>query len=164
MAVVQLNLSRRALLGAAFAAPVLAVVGDAVAQGVGQGPVLSRHPGLDPGSTFSLLPSPTVEQERWMPDQVRHDVDAWDRSKARFGQADAELTALAGGPDDNLYNRAATRHDRALVRLLRTPAPDAAALADKIDLLIAHQAWEFRAADTCLAALAADARCLAEEK
>jgi hypothetical protein len=92
------------------------------------------------------------------PAQPSRAVTLWDRAKAQFGQADADLTALAGGPDDNLYNRAATRHDRALVRLLRTPAPDAAALADKIDLLIAHQAWEFRAADACLAALSADAR------
>jgi glycyl-tRNA synthetase beta chain len=30
-----------------------------------------RHPGLDPGSTFS---SDADEKERWMPDQVRHDA------------------------------------------------------------------------------------------
>ncbi len=105
-----------------------------------------------------------------MPDQVRHDeevpdpsrmVTLWDRANARFQAADTALAALAGTADEDLYDRAGTRHDRALVRLLRTPAPHAAALADKIDLLIAHQAWEFRAADACLAALSADARRLA---
>jgi hypothetical protein len=153
MAVAQLNLSRRALLGAAFAAPVLSAV---VGRG-GEGTILSRHPGLDPGSTF-FSPPP---QERWMPDPVRHDEEAWDRAKARFEKADAALAELAHTPDEDLYDRAGTRHDAALVRLLRTPAPNAAALADKIDLLIAHQAWEFRAAQACLAALGADARRLA---
>jgi hypothetical protein len=157
MAVAQLNLSRRALLGAAFAAPVLGAVAHAVPSGAGQGHVHSRHAGLDPGSTF-FSPPP---QERWTPDQVRGDETKWNRAKARFHKADAALAALAGNPDEDRYDRAGTRHDRALVRLLRTPAPHAAALADKIDLLIAHQAWEFRAADACLAALSADARSLA---
>ncbi len=106
-----------------------------------------------------------------MPDQVRHDeevpdpsrtVTSWDRAKARFDAADAALVGLAGTPDEDLYDRAGTRHDRALVRLLRTPAPHAAALADKIDLHIAPPAWEYRAADACLAALSEDARRLAE--
>jgi hypothetical protein len=84
-------------------------------------------------------------------------VTLWNRALARFQKADAALAVLAHAPDEDLYDRAGTRHDRALVRLLRTPAPDAAALADKIDLLIAHQAWEFRAGEACLAALSADA-------
>ena len=84
--------------------------------------------------------------------------------KTRFQKADTALAALAGTPDEDLYDRAGTRHDRALVRLLRTPAPHAAALADKIDLLIAHRAWEFRAADACLAALSSDARRLARAR
>jgi hypothetical protein len=165
MAVAQLNLSRRALLGAAFAAPVLSAVegpvlsavGDAVLRGEGQGHIHSRHAGLDPASTF-FSPPP---QGRWTPDQVRGDETKWNRAKARFHKADAALAALAGTADEDLYDRAGTRHDAALVRLLRTPAPHAVALADKIDLIIAHQAGEFRAADACLAALAADARSLA---
>jgi hypothetical protein len=88
-----------------------------------------------------------------MPDQVRHDEKAWNRAKARFQEADTALAALAGTPDEDRYDRAGTRHDRALVRLLRTPAPH--------DLLIAHQAWEFRAAGACLTTLSADARRLA---
>jgi hypothetical protein len=144
MAVVQLNLSRRALLGAAFAAPVLSVV---------EGPVLTVLPAAPAAHEGEGATPPAAHPSTT--------VTLWDRALARFQKADAALAALAHIPDEDLYDRAGTRHDRALVRLLRTPAPHAAALADKIDLLIAHQAWEFRAADTCLAALAADARALA---
>jgi hypothetical protein len=77
---------------------------------------------------------------------------------ARFRAAEAALSALAHSEDEALYDRAGERHDAALQRLLRTPAPNAAALADKLDLLIAHQAWELGAADSCLASLSADAR------
>lgn len=144
MAVAQLNLSRRALLGAAFAAPVLGAI---------QGPALSTLPAAPAGQGGEGAAPPAADPSRT--------VTLWDRAKARFQQADAALVALAGTPDEDLYDRAGTRHDRALVRLLRTPAPHAAALADKLDLLIAHQAWELRAADSCLAALSADARRLA---
>ncbi|HEX8580285.1 MAG TPA: hypothetical protein VF655_11930 [Allosphingosinicella sp.] len=144
MAVVHLNLSRRALLGAAFAAPVLSLV---------EKPVLAALPPASPTAAGQGAAPPAAKLSRA--------VTLWDRAFARFQKADGELTALSGGPDDNVYDRAGTRHDRALVRLLRTPAPHAAALADKIDLLIAHQAWELRAGETCLAALSADARLLA---
>jgi hypothetical protein len=79
-------------------------------------------------------------------------------AQRRFQAAEIALAALAGTPDEARYNRAGTRHDRALVRLLTTPAPHAAALADKLDLLIVHLAWELRAGDACLAAIRVDAR------
>jgi hypothetical protein len=88
----------------------------------------------------------------------RNDDKVWNRAKARFQKAEAALAALAHTSDEARYDRAGARHDAALQRLLRTPAPHAAALPDKIDLLIAHQAWEFTAGDLCLAAIAADAR------
>ncbi len=144
MAVAQLNLSRRALLGAAFAAPVLGAV---------EGAVLSALPAAPAGGEGQGAPPQAADPSRT--------VTLWNRAKARFQAADTALAALAHTPDEDLYDRAGTRHDRALVRLLRTPAPHTAALADKIDLLIAHQAWEFRAADACLAALSGDARRLA---
>jgi hypothetical protein len=46
----------------------------------------------------------------------------------------------------------------ALRRLLAVPAPDILALALKIELAVADQAWELTGADTFLPALAADAR------
>ncbi|MGA9580898.1 MAG: hypothetical protein WBR13_02880 [Allosphingosinicella sp.] len=46
----------------------------------------------------------------------------------------------------------------ALRRLLRLPAPDLAALALKLELAVADQAWELTGAEDCLADIAADAR------
>jgi hypothetical protein len=48
-----------------------------------------------------------------------------------------------------------------LRRLLRTPAPDIAAPALKLDLAVADLAWELTSCETCLEALAAEARRLA---
>ena len=39
----------------------------------------------------------------------------------------------------------------------RTPAPDLAALAFKLDLLIAEQAWEITGGELCLGAIRRDA-------
>ena len=144
MAVAQLNLSRRALLGAVFAAPVLSTVG---------GPVLSTLPLAPAGHEGEGATPPPAGPSRT--------VTLWDRALTHFQKADAALAALAHTADEDRYDRAGARHDRALDRLLRTPAPHAAALADKIDLLIAHQAWEFRAGEACLAALQWDAKRLA---
>jgi hypothetical protein len=119
-----LNLSRRALLGVALVAPVL-----------------NRHPGLDPGSTS--FPPSAPAQGRWMPDQVRHDAEeaernkaCWSRALARFRRAEAAFAAATSVPDEALYDRLGERCDRALTRLLHTPAPDVAALALKLDLTL----------------------------
>lgn len=145
MADAQLKLSRRALLGAACAAPLL------------------RHSGLDPESTSSFIPA--WEKKRWMSDQVRHDdkrtVTNWDRALARFRRAEAGLTAAQGNDDDHLYDRLLGRHNKALSRLLRIPAPHPPALAEKLDLLVEHEVWELTFAKPCLAALRRDARALA---
>jgi hypothetical protein len=100
-----------------------------------------------------------------MPDQVRHDrsgtVTNWDRALARFHRAEAALASLAGIDDDDLYDRVLGRFNKALSRLLRTPAPRATALADKLDLLVTHQAWELNFAEPALAAIRRDARRMA---
>jgi hypothetical protein len=84
-----------------------------------------------------------------------------DRALARLQRAETLLAAAGRTEDDDLYDRIGARHDRALRRLLTTPAPHAVALADKIDLLVRHQAWEFTFADAALASLQHDARRLA---
>jgi hypothetical protein len=103
-----------------------------------------------------------------MPDQVRHDdggepraATIWERAVAHLQRAETLLAAAGRTEDDDLYDRLGARLDCALVRLLLTPAPHLAALADKLDLLIAHQAWEFTAGEACLGALSADAHRLA---
>jgi len=58
------------------------------------GPAADRHPGLDPGSTFS---SPEKDKERWMPDQVRHDEQ--DRNKTLSYSPEPEEAALIAALD-----------------------------------------------------------------
>ena len=167
MAVADLNVSRRALLGAAFVLPAAA------------GPVLHRHPGpfgfaqdrLDPGSIFSV--SPAKAEGRWMPDQVRHDeggdggsaqarrLARWEQALPRFGEAEAALAAVAHTEDDAVYDRVLGRFNAALKGLLRAPAADAGAVAVKLDLAVRHLAWELTGGEACMAALLRDARRLA---
>ena len=151
MAAGQHKLSRRALLGAVCAVPVF-----------------SRHPGLDPGSTFSS-PAP---QGRRIPDQVRDDgggaqssaVTIWDRAFARLQKAQAALDAAAHTPDEDLYDRLGARHTRALTRLLRTPAPDLPALAAKLDLALDQRSGEFFGDEADMKAIKSDARRLASQE
>jgi hypothetical protein len=48
-----------------------------------------------------------------------------------------------------------------LRRLFQVPAPDLAALSLKLDLALADQAWELEGCESCLEAMADDARRLA---
>ena len=143
MADAQLKLSRRALLGAACASPLLISAHPERALSPSKRGV-EGHPGLDPGSTFS---GTGEGQGRWMPDQVRHDegraVTIWDRALSRLAVAEAALAAAAYTKDENLYDSLGARHDIALRRLLRTPAPDAAALALKLDLALDERTLEY---------------------
>ena len=158
MAVAELIVSRREVLAAGCAAcltrhPEL----DS-----GSTSFSARHPGPDPGSTF---PSPGP-QDRGIPDQVRNDergdaqsfaVTKWDRALVRYRRAEAALAAGVGA-DDDLFGRLLGRLNKALGRLLRTPAPHLPALAAKLDLLVSHQVWELNFAQSCLAALRRDVR------
>jgi hypothetical protein len=86
------------------------------------------HAGPDPASSFS----PGSVRERWTPDQVRGDGEAfvvanWDRAVARFRRAEAAVSAAAHTEDEALYDRLGIRQGRALQRLLLTPAPNGAA-------------------------------------
>jgi hypothetical protein len=143
----QHKLSRRALLGAVCVSPLV------------------RHPGLDPGSTFSP-PSP---QGRWIPDQVRDDegggeasaITPWGRALASFQDAQAVLDAARSEPDEDAYDRLLDSHSDALCALLALPAPDLAALAAKLDVIVLHLAWELTGAEDCLERLRRDAHRLA---
>jgi hypothetical protein len=86
---------------------------------------------------------------------------AWDRALARFRAAEAALEQVAHTEDDDLYDRHLLRFNAALKKLLRTPAPGAAQLATKLDLLVRHEMWELTGAETCLSAMREDARRLA---
>jgi hypothetical protein len=108
----------------------------------------------------------------WIPDQVRDDEEGqvrddgggegrsgcWAKAVARYRRAEAGLEAVAHGEDDEVYGRALGRHGAALTRLLRTPAPDLAAVAGKLDLIVRHKAFELDFGEACLAALQRDIR------
>lgn len=142
MAVAELSVSRREVLGAACAVPLS----------------LARHPGLDPGSIFA---SPAARKGREIPDQVRNDGE-WGRAFARLRAADAALAEVQGA-DDAVFDPVLGRFNRALARLLRAPAPDAGALVAKLELLLVHEVWELDFAEACFVAMRRDALRLAGE-
>lgn len=81
----------------------------------------------------------------------------WRSALRRLSEAEALMSQAGETQDEGLYDRLGARRDAALKALLRTPAPDLAALAFKLDLLIAEQAWEITGGELCLAALRRDA-------
>ena len=93
------------------------------------------------------------EAERALP-PARRDYPACEDLEERFGDFDS------GACPERLRCRQ-SKGLNLLRRLLRTPAPDLAALALKLELAVADQAWELAGAETCLPTLAADARRLA---
>jgi hypothetical protein len=80
---------------------------------------------------------------------------------ALFKKADAALAAAVHTEDEDLYDRLGVRHERALQRLLRTPAPHLAALAAKLDLALDERTVEFFGDAAAMKALKQDARRLA---
>jgi hypothetical protein len=81
----------------------------------------------------------------------------WRSALRRLSEAEALMIQAGDTQDERLCDRLGARHDAALKALLRTPAPHLGALAFKLDLLIAEQAWESTGGEFCLAAIRRDA-------
>lgn len=128
------RVSRRALLGAACALPLV------------------RHPGLDPGSPFLAQ----ALQDRGIPGRARND-EKWRSALARFRNAEAALATVQGA-DDIVFDRVLGRFNHALRRLIRAPAPNPAAFSAKLALAIDQEIWELTGGEACLAALKRDAQ------
>src|SRR3954470_2841340 len=92
---------------------------------------------------------------------LRRDDLGWDKALARFRAADSALAAAAHTEDEDLYDRLGIRHERALQRLLRTPAPTVAALALKLDLALDERAGECIGDSVAMKELKRDANRLA---
>jgi len=158
----QHKLSRRALLGAVCASPLI-----------------PRHPGLDDWAELSpgeFIRGPnhgsmnTVGDE---PDAAvfmdsgfrRNDGEGqggeWIRALARLCQAQSILDAARSEPDQDAYDALLDSHSAALAALLRSPAPDLPALAAKLDVIVPQQAWELTGSEDCLEILRRDAHRLA---
>jgi len=140
MAAADLNPSRRQVLGAAFAVPVLAATPAAF-------PRKRESSGRSDQAGKGLDPRFRGEAER-----------RWDRALARFRRAEAAVLALEGGPDEDAFGRAQDRFNLLLRRLLACPAPDVAALAVKLEAAVAAELADLTYAPPALAALAEDAR------
>jgi hypothetical protein len=92
-----------------------------------------------------------------MPDQVRHD-EQWQKAVARYARAEAAVEAAGRREDDDVFDRALGRFNAALARLLRTAAPDLAAVARKLDLILRHSVFELTFGEACFEALGRDVR------
>ena len=79
---------------------------------------------------------------------------------ACLAAAEAALAAAAGAADE-VYDPLGSKHEAALQRLLRTPAPDAAALAHKLALALDERSGEFFGDEAAMKAIKRDARRIA---
>jgi hypothetical protein len=130
------NLSRRAVLGAGVGA-CAAVAGPTTARG-----------------------ADTASRTRWT-----RTLAAYRRAEARVAAFQAEEALLpperrewpAVKPLEDRFGDLDSLRLAALRRLFRVPAPDLAALALKLELAVADQAWELEGCEECLAAMAEDA-------
>ena len=143
----QHKLSRRALLGAVCAAPLI-----------------PRHPGLDPGSMNTVGGEP--DAAAFMDSGLRRNdgvgrTDEWHQALARFHQAQTILDSARSEPDEDAYDALLDSHSDALTALLALPAPDLPALAAKLDVIVPQQAWELTGSEDCLEILRRDANRLA---
>ena len=147
MAVADLNLSRRAVLGAALAAPVLSGV---------EGPLSPSFPRKRESSPVSVPDHHASVQANWREALAAYraaaaELQAYERRTAGAPwEAQAAIEAAHGDLSDALYE--------ALRRLLKAAAPNLAALALKLDLVVEHEVGTLTGGEQCLAALRRDAR------
>ncbi|HYJ83687.1 MAG TPA: hypothetical protein VEW26_12710 [Allosphingosinicella sp.] len=87
--------------------------------------------------------------------------DDWGRALARFHKAETVLGAAVHQPDQDVYDALLDGHGDALRVLLALPTPDLAGLAAKLEIIVAHQAWELSGAHDCLERVRQDANRLA---
>lgn len=83
---------------------------------------------------------------------------SWERALASYARAVAGLERVAHVEDDDLYDLALGRHNRALARLLGAAAPDLGAVAEKLELILRHSVFELSFGEAALAALRRDVR------
>lgn len=160
MAAARNNLSRRAVLGAAFVAPVMLAAAEA------------RPPHAAGKRRWDLALAAVRRAEAKAETFRVHHAHPADRAyhaiRAHWpagydfsadAEAQAALTAAlaAHEPYEERLGDLVYAHSAAIKRLLLTPAPDWKALAIKIALAVDHEVVELEGGDRCMAALKADA-------
>ena len=151
------NPTRRALLGAAFGAPVLLAGGGAARPG--------RRRRWDRALAGLRLAEAAVAAYRARDYLPAHEIHAAIRGRwpipydfAADPKAWAAVSASLAGfqPFEDRLNALGSARDAALKRLLRAPAPDLPALALKIELAVDEEVATLAGGEPCLAALKAD--------
>ena len=157
MAAARHNPTRRALLGAAFVAPViLGRAGSAAGANRGRWEralAAWQHSGAAVADyrTREYLPAHEAQAAircRW---PIPYDFAADPEARAAAGAA---LAAFQ--PFEDRLNALEDLRYGALKRLLRTPAPDLPALALKIELVVDQEVATLAGGERCLAVLKAD--------
>ncbi|MBV9929557.1 MAG: hypothetical protein JO013_01270 [Alphaproteobacteria bacterium] len=96
---------------------------------------------------------------------MRGETERWTRTLAAYRRAEARVAAFKAEEAllptarreypacedlEERFGALDSRRVAVLKRLLRSPAPDLAALALKLELAVANLAWELAGAETCL--------------
>jgi hypothetical protein len=156
------NLTRRAVLGAAFAAPAVLVSAAA------PDPAMTRRWNRALAALRRAKAAEKAFRDGPMAaaDRVWHAVRArWPRDYDFEADPDARAAVHAAfaacAPWEERLNDFEAAHFAAIKRLLRTPAPDLPALARKIELAVDYEIAELTGGAQCMAALKADAWTLA---
>jgi len=147
MAVREHRVSRRVLLGAACAFPLVQAAPRPVEAARRAAPAALNG--------LQTRPSPSSRQPQSFA------VTKWDRALNSFRRAQQCVESAVHEPDQDRYDTLLDTFTATLRRLLRTPAPNLPALSLKIDLAVDQAAWELTRGEACLAALKRDARRLA---
>lgn len=144
------SFTRRAVLGAAVAVPVIAAAGE-----------VSVKPS----------PAPLVPEGRSAPRKWIIAVAAYCWADADLKGCERRTSRASAGPQGRLFEEQEALDEEyagfveaaeaAMLRLLEAPAPDLEALAMKIGLIAKHLVWELEGGEECLVWLEADARRLA---
>ena len=160
MAAARNNLSRRAVLGAAFAAPAV-LAGTAEANPI-HGADRRRWERAIAALRRAEAAVEALRVHRMHPaDHAYHAIrDRWPRGYDFSADPEAEATLTAAlavhEPLEEHLNDLEWAKLVAIKRLLRTPAPDIPALATKIALAVDYEVAELEGGDRCLAVLKAD--------
>jgi len=165
MAAARNNLSRRAVLGAAFAAPTILGAGptDAVAHAEDRAQWEAALAGLrqaDSGEEAFRARQMYAADRAFHAIRRRWPID-YDFSRDSAARAEVRAAMAAYKPLECRLNDLHSVRLEAIQHLLKIRAPDLPALATKIALTVDYEVYELEDGEECMAALKSDAMRLA---
>jgi hypothetical protein len=147
----RLGLTRRAVLSAVIAVPVVAGVGSSSSACASSADLPSPQPSplKGEGAWISALAAYRKAKEA----QDRFDLTTREATAGPRGRSFAEQRKM-----DDRFGDYLVATCNAVRRLMRTPAPDLEALGLKIALIVDQRGWELTGGERGMAVLKADAR------